>query len=136
MLSDNIILSAMDITGMLSDNIWRDYFYFHLNNFSYSLYGGDILVGPAGGVPVVKAALIVGVPVGGGEVHRHSEVHLRATTYVVKERRHYLYQAGLWIRIDSTWIRIWIQNFSSIRIRIHKIFESGSNADPVPQRKI
>jgi hypothetical protein len=26
--------------------------------------------------------------------------------------------------------------FSSIRIRIHKIFESGFNADPDPQRKI
>jgi hypothetical protein len=32
----------------------------------------------------------------------------------------------LWIRIDS--VRIWIQHFSSIRI--HKIFESISNADP------
>jgi hypothetical protein len=35
---------------------------------------------------------------------------------------------GLWIRIDS--IRIRIQHFSSIRI--HKIIESGSNADPDP----
>jgi hypothetical protein len=47
-----------------------------------------------------------------------------------------LYLTGLWIRIDS--IRIWIQHFSSILIRIHKNFESGSNAapDPDPQRKI
>jgi hypothetical protein len=44
------------------------------------------------------------------------------------------FTAGLWIRIES--IRIWIQHFSSIRIRIHNIFESGSNADPDPQRKI
>jgi hypothetical protein len=41
-------------------------------------------------------------------------------------------KSGLWIRIDSSRIRI--QHFSSIRI--HKIFESGSNADPDPQRKI
>jgi hypothetical protein len=39
---------------------------------------------------------------------------------------------GLWIQIDS--IRIRIQHFSSLRIQ--KNFESGSNADPDPQRKI
>jgi hypothetical protein len=44
------------------------------------------------------------------------------------------FEAGLWIRIDSVQIRI--QHFSSIRIRIHKIFESGSYADPDPQWKI
>jgi hypothetical protein len=44
------------------------------------------------------------------------------------------FSSGLWIRIDSIQIRI--QHFSSIRI--HKIFESGYNADPDtdPQRKI
>jgi hypothetical protein len=44
--------------------------------------------------------------------------------------------AGLWIRIVSVRIRIWIQHFSSIRSQINKIFESGFNADPDPQRKI
>jgi hypothetical protein len=44
--------------------------------------------------------------------------------------------AGLWILMDSIRIRVRIQHFSSIRIRIHKIFESGSNADPDPQREI
>jgi hypothetical protein len=37
-------------------------------------------------------------------------------------------RAGLWIRIGST--RIWIQHFSPIRIRVHKVIETGSNADP------
>jgi hypothetical protein len=36
--------------------------------------------------------------------------------------------AGLWIRIDS----IWIQKFSSIRIRIHSVIESASNLDTDP----
>jgi hypothetical protein len=39
---------------------------------------------------------------------------------------------GLWIRINS--IRIRIQKFSSIRIRIHTVIESGSNPDPDPIR--
>ena len=39
---------------------------------------------------------------------------------------------GLWIRIVS--IRIRIQHFSSIRIWIHKIIESGSNANPDSQQ--
>jgi hypothetical protein len=42
--------------------------------------------------------------------------------------------AGLWIWIDS--IRIQIQHFSSIRIRIHKVIKSGSNADPDPQHAL
>jgi hypothetical protein len=40
-------------------------------------------------------------------------------------------EPGLWIRIDL--IRIRIQHFSSIRIRIYKVTESGSNPDPDPQ---
>jgi hypothetical protein len=39
---------------------------------------------------------------------------------------------GLWIRIDLIQIRI--QYFSSIRIRIHNVFKSRSNADPDPQQ--
>jgi hypothetical protein len=34
--------------------------------------------------------------------------------------------SGLWIRFDSSRI----QKFSSIRIRIHNVIESGSNPDP------
>jgi hypothetical protein len=43
-----------------------------------------------------------------------------------------VFKAGLWIRIDS----IRIQQFSSIRIRIriHKVIESGSNPDQDPQQ--
>jgi hypothetical protein len=37
---------------------------------------------------------------------------------------------GLWIRIDSIRIGIRIQQFSSIRIRIQKVIESGYNPDP------
>jgi hypothetical protein len=36
--------------------------------------------------------------------------------------------SGFWIRIDSIRIRIRIQKFSSIRIRIHNVIESGSGS--------
>jgi hypothetical protein len=56
------------------------------------------------------------------------------TVYQSKDRvaeSHHFFPAK-WIRIDL--IPIWIQHFSSIRIRTQKVIESGSNADPDPQQ--
>jgi hypothetical protein len=38
--------------------------------------------------------------------------------------------------LTSIWIRIRIQHISSIRSRIHKVIEAGSNADPDPQEDL
>ncbi len=41
-------------------------------------------------VPVVEASLVVWVAVRGREIHRHSEVHLCAATYIIQEGGHHL----------------------------------------------
>jgi hypothetical protein len=40
-------------------------------------------------------------------------------------------QAELTENVTGTLVRIYIQHFGSIQIRIHKVTESGANADPV-----